>query len=334
VNPEPKGINVNLLGPKKETPSIRPLAIAVIIVELIGAAMPQPAHSAEGAVDVPPPPSRVNALLNFEFSDKYLTPRGMIVHDDGLTVQPLVLGFFNVYKGESFLNDFTLVGGVWNDFCTDGVSKNAPFGSRPKTHWVEIDPIAGISTKFAKNFQLDVTYTVFEMHILNIPTSQHLETKLSFDDTPYLKNFALHPYFLYWQELDGKATAAQVPYAVFLGQSGPDSSYYFEFGIAPSYTCQKIGLSVSAPCRVLLPNKDFYGEYYDDASTVGLYEVGLKASLPLKCFPKGYGNWGVHAGFRYMGFVDENLQGMQEFNAPGKSKSGSPQVYGGVSIFF
>ena len=199
MNPEPKGINVNLLGPKKETPSIRPFAIAVIIVALIGAAMPRPAHSAEGAVDVPPPPSRVNALLNFEFSDKYLTPRGMIVHDDGLTVQPLVLGFFNVYKGESFLNDFTLVGGVWNDFCTDGVSKNAPFGSRPKTHWVEIDPIAGISTKFAKNFQLDVTYTVFEMHILNIPTSQHLETKLSFDDTPYLKNFALHPYFLYWQ---------------------------------------------------------------------------------------------------------------------------------------
>src|SRR5215203_2951748 len=149
---------------------------------------------ADEAATAPPPPSRVNALLNFEFSDKYLTPRGMIVHDDGLTFQQLTLGFFNIYKGEKFLNDFTLVGGVWNDFSSKGVSENAPFGSKPKTHWVEIDPIAGISTKFAKNWQLDVTYTVFEMNILNIPTSQHLETKLSFDDTPYLKKFALHPY--------------------------------------------------------------------------------------------------------------------------------------------
>src|SRR4051794_19985276 len=74
-----------------------------------------------------PPPSRVDALLNFEFSDKYLTPRGMIVHEKGLTFQQLALGFFNVYKGDSFINDFTLVGGVWNDFSSSGVSVHAPF---------------------------------------------------------------------------------------------------------------------------------------------------------------------------------------------------------------
>jgi hypothetical protein len=297
------------------------------------AACPDSASAAEAAA-APPPQSRVNALVNFEFSDKYLTPRGMIVHDDGLTFQPLVLGFFNIYKGDKFLNDFTLVGGVWNDFSSKGVSEHPPFGTKPKTHWVEIDPIAGISTKFAKNFQLDVTYTVFEMNILDIPTSQHLETKLSFDDTPYLKKFALHPYFLFWKELEGKATAAQVPYAVFLGQDGPDSSHYFEFGITPGYTFEKSGLKLEAPMRVLLPDDDFYGEYYDDASFVGLYEVGVKATIPIKCFPKGYGNWSVHAGFRYMGFEDDNLRGMQEFNAPGKAKSGSSQVYGGISIFF
>lgn len=72
----------------------------------------------------------MNALLNFEFSDKYLTPHGMIVHDDGLTFQQLTLGFFNIYKGEKLLNDFTLVDGVWNDFSSKGVSENAPFGSR------------------------------------------------------------------------------------------------------------------------------------------------------------------------------------------------------------
>ena len=85
---------------------------------------------------------------------------------------------------------------------------------------------------------------------------------------------------------------------------------------------------------MLLPNKDFYGEYYNDASTVGLFEVGVKASMPLTFMPKGYGNWGIHAGFRYMNFVDENLQKMQQFNAPGERVRDTVQFYGGVSVFF
>ena len=121
---------------------------------------------------------------------------------------------------------------------------------------------------------------------------------------------------------------------MFLGQDGPDSSHYFEFGITPGYTFKNCGLKLEAPMRVLLPDDDFYGEYYDDASVVGLYEVGVKVTIPLKFMPQGYGHWSIHAGFRYMGFEDENLRGMQEFNAPGKSKSGSSQVYGGISIFF
>ena len=211
------------------------LAPALLILLILAAAAPPAVVAAEVEAAAAPPPSRVHALLNFEFSDQYLTPRGMIVHEDGLTFQQLALMFANVYSGECFFSDFTLVGGVWNDFSSDGVSVHPPFGSKPKTHWVEIDPIAGISTKFAKNFQLDVTYTAFNMQILDIGTSQHLETKLSYDDTPLLKQFALHPYFLYWLELDGKATAARVPYIVFEGEPGPASSYYFEVGISPSY---------------------------------------------------------------------------------------------------
>jgi hypothetical protein len=46
--------------------------------------------------DEAPAPSRVNALVNFEFANQYLTPRGMIVHDRGLTFQQLTLAFVNV----------------------------------------------------------------------------------------------------------------------------------------------------------------------------------------------------------------------------------------------
>ena len=280
----------------------------------------------------------MHLLTNFEFSDKYLTPRGMIVHNDGLTFQWLALGLFNLYKGEGFINDFTLVGGVWQDFSSDGVSKQAPFNSKPTTKYVEIDPIAGISLGLPKGFKLDVTYTAFAMQILDIGTSHHLETKLSFDDTPYLKAFALHPYFMWWKELDEKATAARVPYLVDpLGKnlgSGPDSSYYFELGITPSYTIKGPDLKLEMPARVLLPNADFYGEYYDTSSTIGLYEVGLKASIPLKFVKPGFGFWNFHVGVRYMNFVDDNLSGMQQFNAPGKAVDDTVQYYCGVTAFF
>ena len=139
-------------------------------------------------------PSKFHVVSNFEFADKYLTPRGMIVHDDGVAFQWLALGLLNVYHDETFVSDVTLVGGVWNDFSSEGVSIDAPFGKGPTTSYVEIDPIAGVSVSFAKQFKLDVTYTAFAMQILDIGTSHHLETKLGFDDTPYLKAFALHPY--------------------------------------------------------------------------------------------------------------------------------------------
>jgi len=304
-------------------------ALAALLLLLSLTPRARPADAA------PPPPSRLDALVNFEFSDKYLTPRGMLVHESGLTFQMLVLGLVNLYKGDTFINDVTLVPGIWNDFSSKPVSIHPPFGSNPKTSWVEIDPIAGVSFGFAKHLKLDVTYTAFNMQILDIGTSQHLETKLSLDDTPWLKAFAIHPYFSYWQELSGKATAARVPFNVFANQAGPPSSYYFDIGGSPGYTFEKLaGLKLEAPCRVLLPNKQFYGEFYDKASTVGLYELGVKGSIPMNFMPPGYGHWGFHAGFRYMSFVDKNLQGMQQFNAPGKATKESYQIYCGVSTFF
>lgn len=309
-------------------------AVAVTALPLA----PSSSSAADAAAVALPAPSRTDALVSLELSDKYLTPRGMIVHDAGLDYETLVLGFVNVYKSDSFINDVTLVPGVWSDFSSDGVSVHAPFGSSPKTDWVEIDPIAGISVGFAKHFKLDVTYTEFNMQILDIGTSDHLDTKLEFDDSSYLKAFALHPYFEYWQELQGKATAADVPYEVDpLGKHlgpGPGSSYYFEAGVAPSYTFNEIGLKVELPCRILLPNKDFYGQYYASSSTVGLYEVGIKGTIPLNFMPQGYGHWSFDAGFKYMNLVDKNLQDMQEFNAPGKPVHDTVQFYAGITTFF
>lgn len=328
--------------------SLKPLRLACALLLAGVIATPAFAHDPKAMLaksviepEAPPQGAKVNLLLNVEFSDKYVTPRGQIVRDEGLTIQPLLLAFLTLYEGEGFLSSFKFVGGVWADYGTDGVSEHPPYGSEPKTHYTEIDPIFGVSIGLGKVATLNVTYTAFVEQILDIETSHHLEVKLSFDDSPILKGFALNPYLLFWKELDGKSTAAQVPFAVF-GPSPntgaidpPDEGYYFEVGVSPGFTLKPLGdLKFEFPCRVLLPSEDFYGEWYDDAETVGLYEVGVKASIPLKFMPKGYGNWSIHAGYKYMNFVDNNLEGMNQFNSPGEPTDHVHQVYGGISVFF
>ena len=289
---------------------------------------------------VEPEETHVHFLFQVEFGSAYTTPRGMMVRNEGLTIQPLFLTFIDLYKGDGFLNSVKLVGGVWNDFGTSPVSEHPPYGSNPRTNWTEIDPIAGLSFGILKNFTLDVTYTAFCEQILDIGTSHHLETKLSFNDSDLLGAFALHPYVLYWQELDGKATDADVPQAVFgpSSKSGshpsPASSFYFEVGIDPSYTFKSFhDLKIEAPCRVLLPDERFYGEYYGSSSFLGLAEAGLKASMPLN-MPKGYGHWSVYAGARYQYYNDKNLYHLNAFNTTGDATRDSWGFYGGFSVFF
>ncbi len=295
-----------------------------------------PLTAAKTWADDAPPPSNVHALVNIEFANEYVTPRGMLVRDQGLTIQPLLLGFISVYKGDGFINGVTLIPGVWNDLGTHSISVHAPYNSEPRIAWSELDPIAGVEIGFGKHFTLDVTYTAFIEQILDIGTSEHLDTKLSFDDSSYFKGFGFHPYVEYWQELDGKATDADVPYKVFGNKgSGPGSSYYFQAGIDPTYTFDKLGgLKLEAPIDVLLPNSDFYGEYYASASTVGLVAASLKGTIPLNFMPKGYGHWSFHAGFKYMYFVDDNLYNLNSFNSPGKPTRDTWQVFAGVSVFF
>lgn len=284
------------------------------------------------AVVEPPPAPAPHVLIAVNFANEYVTPRGMVVRNDGLTIQPLLLTFLPLYKSDDF--SLTLVAGMWNDLGTyklpKSSTKNAKGVYTKKTAWSEIDPIVGLSAGLGKYFTLDVTYTAFVEQIYDIGTSNHLETKLSFKDSDFLGAFALNPYASFWLELDGKATAANI------GPVTYDSSWYFDLGVSPSYTFKDFGaVTISAPCRVLLPSEDFYGQNSSKStSTIGLWEVGAKISAPLTFVPKTYGSWSGNVGVKYMEFVDDNLKAMNKYNAPSAPDQGTTQVYGGVSVFF
>ncbi len=316
--PQPK------TGFSKVTPSkilLGSLAVAAVL-PLAGSSAHADETNSVAATPPPPPPSRVNALVDLTIASHYLTPRGMDVSSQGVVFQPLILAFFNIYKADKsddFINDATIVGGFWNCFGTHQLPATQGNPSN-KTGWYETDPIAGISMGIAKNFKVSATYTAFNMQIYNIPFSQHLETKVSYDDGDYLKSFALHPYFLYWQELQGKAVTST--------DANPTSSHYFEVGIAPGYTFKDFySIKLEAPCRALMAADNFYGTGAGATPFVSLYEIGLKASAPLPFMPQGYGHWSANLGFKYMNFDNPNLEATQ-------NETGATMVYGGVSCFF
>ena len=58
----------------------------------------------------------------------------------------------------------------------------------------------------------------------------------------------------------------------------------------------------------------------DPQHTVGLFELGMKATVPISCIPASYGHWSFHVGFNFFDFVDNNLYHLNEFNAPEKPK--------------
>jgi hypothetical protein len=108
----------------------------------------------------------------------------------------------------------------------------------------------------------------------------------------------------------------------------PTLPYDFEAGIAPGYTFKNLyDIKLEAPCRILMANENFYGTGAGGTPFISLYELGVKASMPLKFMPPGYGHWSASVGFKYQNFDNANLRATQH-------ETGATVVYGGLSAFF
>lgn len=263
----------------------------------------------------------LHALLQLDFSDHYITPRGLNVENEGLIFQPLFLLFANVYANkDGFLQDITLTAGVWSSFHTE------ESGADPG-HWNEFDPIGGIAFKFADVWKLDVNYTAFESMVSSYPTSHHLEVKLSLDDSKALGAFALNPYVAFWKELEDKATVAFDP-------ATSEESYYFTLGINPGFKAGPVKFEF--PTYINLVDEDFYQKFDGTGGGSGLAVFGteVKVSVPLTFVPKDLGFWNLYAGVKYYHLNNDGLLDGNSVLTPREHKDDLVQFHGGISIFF
>src|SRR5215470_18970198 len=107
-------------------------------------------YAADMPVKAPAPvvePLDMHAFFDVSFKNSYITPRGLLVTNTGLTTQILGGIAADVYKDKSgFINLVSFYGYVWNDLWS---AQKHPTASS----WNEFDWAVGMSVKFAQNWK-------------------------------------------------------------------------------------------------------------------------------------------------------------------------------------
>jgi len=267
--------------------------------------------------------SRVHAVLAWDFSTDYITPRGLHVEDQGVVAQPLMLVLWNLHASDRGpLADVTLTTGLWNSLHSHKA------GFKP-SRWNEIDPILALGMKFREGFTVDASTTAFYTPTDSYSTSTHVAFKVTFDNAN-LPGVALRPYAAYWFELHNKSTV------VFNPLTSSEGSY-LTLGATPTFKLGSAGSSLEVGAFANIVSSSFYQRFdgSNGGSGLALVSVAPKLSVPLKGLGVSRGAWTAYVGGNYYHLRNEGLlDGNEVLIAGGERKSNLTQLRAGFSVFF
>jgi hypothetical protein len=269
--------------------------------------------AADMPVKAPPPvvePLDMHAFFDLSFKNAYITPRGLLVTNTGLTTQVLTGLAADVYKNKTgFINSVSFYGYVWNDLWSN---QNHPkVGS-----WNEFDWAVGMTVKFAQNWKFGVEYVEFLSPPGNFSIERNIEFTLAYDDSSWWGGgpFTLNPYVKLFYAVSSASST------VVVGKAG--GTYDVEIGIVPTLDMKRylgIPLQLSAPTWVTVGPSDYWnvggnvcGTVLCSTDNVGVFSTGLTGKLALDWVPARYGKWYAKAGFQYYDFLNDNLQLAQQ----------------------
>jgi hypothetical protein len=250
--------------------------------------------------DAAPPPAEspnIHGFFSSPFKTAYVTPRGLVVQNEGVVWQPVV-GLVFPIGDLGALKHFTVVGGIWNS--VDSVEHDARVGP-----WDEMDAFVSFSGTVADVISLNFTYSPWSFPQSGGPKTEHnVDFKVGYDDSKLwgTSGFALNPYVDFFYNISGGST-------VVLGRTG--GAYYVEPGIAPSFTFKAMP---QYPVTLTLPIYTHVGEstYWDAHHTFGHSAFGLisasaNLSVPLSFIPARYGHWHGDLGVTYDYLINNAL---------------------------
>ncbi len=267
--------------------------------------------------------SRVNAVVAFDFSTDYITPRGLHVENKGVVAQPLMLLLWKLRAADKgAVSDITLTTGIWNSF-------HSRMGGFQPSRWNEIDPILGLTVKLRKGLTVDASTTAFYTPTESYATSTHADFKVTFNNA-VVSGVALNPYVAYWVELNNKST-------VMFNRGTSQEGSYLTLGAAPSFGLGASGSSLEIRAFGNIVSSSFYQRFdgSDGGSGLALVSIAPKLSVPLKALGVSHGAWTAYVGANYYHLRNEGLlDGNQVLVSGGERTSNLTQFRGGLSVFF
>jgi hypothetical protein len=266
--------------------------------------------------------SNVNGLVAWDFSDHYITPRGLNVEDKGVIIQPLVLMFWKLHESkQGAVSDVTLTTGLWNSFHSH------PSGAKPGK-WNEVDPILGVAVKFRKGFTVDLSTTAFYTPTDSYATSTHASFKFTYNDS-FKKGLSVNPYVSYWRELENKST-------VMFNAATSRESGYLTLGAAPAFGLGSGGVSLEIPAFMNFVGTSFYQQFdgSDGGSGLAVVSVSPKVSVPLNFLGVSHGAWKASFAVSYYHLSNDGLLDGNQVLANPTRESNLLQFHGGLSVFF
>ena len=256
----------------------------------------EPSFLDEAPAAAPVEQPNIHGFFSSPFKTAYVTPRGLVVENQGVVWQP-VGGLVFPIGDIGFLKNFTFIGGIWNSVNTNQADPYV--GS-----WNEMDVFVSVSMTVAENFSITLTYSPWNSPPHAFHTEHTADAKIGYNDSKLWgdSGFSLNPYIDIFWSIAGDST-------VILGKKG--GTGYIEPGIAPTITLKGIPnypITLAFPMYVQIGPPNYWDEAGTfDNSSFGLFSASANLSIPLAFIPVRYGHWHADLGVTYDYLINNAL---------------------------
>jgi len=218
----------------------------------------------------------------------YVTPRGLVVVDDGVTIQVLNGLVLKTPGGVAFH------AGTWVDL-------NPGFNKAENITAVnEFDFFVGVSGYVAPKVEVGAEYSQFisGQPSVAFKTERNIEFSVKYHDGDKDSPITINPYAKLFWAVDSKSST------VVLGKAG--DTFDVELGVVP--TIKTGPAKFSFPTWFTVGPKTYWGNTSDGIkdSNFGVISTGLKVETPLT-FIKGGAGASVYAQVQYYHLINDNL---------------------------
>lgn len=226
-----------------------------------------------------PNTGRISLSITNDFTNIYMF-RGIRQERNGFIWQPYIDVGLKLWESEDApIRGVTLGMGVWNSFHS---RKTLSRGSGPSNLY-ETDFYPSLTLDLPGGFQTAFTYYVYTGPNGSFNTVQEFDAAVSFDDSPYLKAFALNPSVTF--ALETEKTSFGSKRGSWVGPKIEPTLLNIEG--------DKLGLTVSAPIEAGFAIDNYYEEAGRHEKTLGYIAAGVTAAVPLQFIPSEFGAWSV-----------------------------------------